>query len=247
MSKTYLILVAIAAVVIGVYFALPDRHFVDGVFPLHDGATVIAYDDRTDGGFSETDFSKQDSLLSFSCKLGGDETQDAWCGLLFDISKGKEAEYRNWTFVDSLVLDVDVEGTGEILMKVWTFDPDVTDIEKPRTYRLLMKEIPLSKGRQRIAIPMDDFYTPDFWFEDGKVDRELNRRHQETVARVEIAPGWNQPRGQGFSLKFYSITAKGVSNFFFGALMFIMLALMVVAIGKTHSFHKEVEKAESEK
>ena len=40
MTKTYVILVAIAAVVLGVYFALPDRHFADNVFPLHDGATV---------------------------------------------------------------------------------------------------------------------------------------------------------------------------------------------------------------
>jgi hypothetical protein len=108
-----------------------------------------------------------------------------------------------------------------------------------------MKELSLSGGRERISIPFEQFYTPDFWFDDEHVDRTLNRRHQETVARIEIAPGWNQPHGKNFSLKFYSITAKGVSNFAFGVVMFIMLGLMIVAIGRTHSFHKD--KLESDK
>ena len=241
MAKTYIILVAIAAVVLGVYFALPDRHFADNVLPLHDGATVFEYDDKSDGGSSEVTFALADSSLSFSCMLGADTDKSAWCGLLFDLSQGEKAEYRNWTFVDSLIFDLESSGTDEILVKVWTFDPDVTDIKKPRTFRLLMKELPLAKGRQRIAIPFEQFYTPDFWFDDEHVDRKLNRRHQETVARVEIAPGWNHPRGKKFSLKIYSIVAQGVSNFAVGVVMFLMLGLMIVAIGRTHSYNKENE------
>lgn len=246
MAKTYIILVAIAAVVLGVYFALPDRHFTDNVFPLHDGASVFEYDDKSDGGSSEVTFALADSSLSFSCMLGADTAKSAWCGLLFDLSQGEKALYRNWTFVDSLIFELESSGTDEILVKVWTFDPDVTDIKKPRTFRLLMKELPLSKDRQRISIPFEQFYTPDFWFDDEHVDRTLNRRHQETVARVEIAPGWNHPRGKKFSLKFYTITAKGVSNFTFGVVMFIMLGLMIVAIGRTHSYNKEHEDKSAE-
>ena len=246
MAKTYIILVAIAAVVLGVYFALPDRHFADNVFPLHDGASVFEYDDKSDGGSSEVTFALADSSLSFSCMLGADTAKSAWCGLLFDLSQGEKALYRNWTFVDSLIFELESSGTDEILVKVWTFDPDVTDIKMPRTFRLLMKELPLSKGRQRISIPFEQFYTPDFWFDDEHVDRTLNRRHQETVARVEIAPGWNHPRGKKFSLKFYTITAKGVSNFTFGVVMFIMLGLMIVAIGRTHSYNKEHEDKSAE-
>ena len=246
MAKTYIVIVAIAAVILGVYFALPDRHFVDSVFPLHDGASVFEYDDKGDGGSSEVTFSLTDSSLSFSCALGADTAKSAWCGLLFDLSQGEKAQYRNWTFVDSLIFELESSGTDEILVKVWTFDPDVTDITKPRTFRLLMKEIPLTKGRQRIAFPFEQFYTPDFWYDDEHVDRKLNRRHQETVARVEIAPGWNHPRVKKFSLKFYSITAKGVSNFAFGVVMFLMLGLMIVAIGRTHSYNKENESKKAE-
>ena len=246
MAKTYIIIVAIAAVILGVYFALPDRHFVDSVFPLHDGASVFEYDDKADGGSSEVTFALTDSSASFSCMLGADTAKSAWCGLLLDLSQGEKAEYRNWTFVDSPIFELESSGTDEILVKVWTFDPDVTDISKPRTFRLLMKEIPLTKGRQRIAFPFEQFYTPDFWYDDEHVDRTLNRRHQETVARVEIAPGWNHPRGKKFSLKIYSITAQGVSNFAFGVVMFLMLGLMIVAIGRTHSYNKEHEDKSAE-
>ena len=66
MAKTYIVIVAIAAVILGVYFALPDRHFVDSVFPLHDGASIFEYDDKADGGASDVTFALTDSSASFS-------------------------------------------------------------------------------------------------------------------------------------------------------------------------------------
>lgn len=240
MNKTYAVLALIAAVVLGVYNVLPNRYFSESVFPLAAESSVIAYDDLTDGGSSSVEFNLQDSLLDFSCTLGGDSAKAAWCGLLFDLNKagGEEALYRNWTFVDSVVFDMESYGTGEVLVKIWTFDPDVTDPKVAKTFRLLMKELPLTSGRQRVALPMEQFYTPDFWYKDAKVDTTLNRRHQETVARVEIAPGWNQPKGKKFGLKIYSVSAIGVSNLFFGIVLFIMVVLMIIAIGRRHSLHK---------
>lgn len=239
MVKTYAILAAIVAVVLGVYFATPDRYFTEAVFPLGSENSVVAYDDKSDGGLSEIEFDLKDSSLDFSCTLGADESRGAWCGLVFDMSHGDKKKFRNWTFVDTLVFDVDAHGTGEVLLKVWTFDPDVTNMEVARSFRLLLKEFPLTEGRQRVAIPMEQFYTPEFWYTDGKIDPTMNRRHQETVARLEIAPGWNQKRGQKFSLKIYEVSAKGVSNFGFGVVLFIILGLTVVAIGRKNSCEKK--------
>ena len=245
MTKTYAILVAVAAVVLGVYFMHPARYFVDAVFQPHESIKVVAYDDEVDGGSSKTKFDVNDSSLAFSCTLGGTEEQSAWCGLLFDLRRVEDNLFRDWSFVDSLIFDVEASGTDEILVKVWTYDPAVTDTTKPRTYRLLMKELPLTGGHQRIAVPMEQFYTPEFWYKDEHVDTSLIDRHQETVARFEIAPGWKHPRGKEFSLKFYGIFAKGLSNFAFGVVMIAMLILMIVAIGRTHSYHKD--KLESDK
>jgi hypothetical protein len=245
MAKTFITIVVIAVAVIIAYFALPSRYFTDSVFPLTENASVSAYDDTYDGGTSKMTFGQTDSSLSFSCSLGGTEEQSAWCGFVIDLRKEDEKRYRDWTFVDSMVFDLSAKGTDEILVKIWTYDPDVTDTLKARTFRLLMKEIPLTEGRQRIAIPMEHFYTPEFWFKDEHVDTTMVDRHQETVARVEFAPGWNHPRGKEFSLVVYGITAKGLSNFAFGVVLFIMLGLMIVAIGRSHS-SKEHDEASQE-
>lgn len=234
MKKTYTILAAIAAIVLIVYALLPDQKFEESVFPLEEDVTVFGYDDTVDGGESVAHTDIGDSVLSFDCTLGADTTKSAWCGILWNADPDSAMAYRNWTFVDSLILDVEAEGTHEILLKVWAFDPDVTDIRKPKTFRLLMKEVHLRAGRRRVAIPMAHFYIPNFWYDDNKVDKELNRRHQENIARVEIAPGWNQPRGKKFSLKIYSVKAVGISNLYFGIVMGVFLLLTIVAVGRRH-------------
>ena len=242
MAKTYIIIVAIAAVILGVYFALPDRHFVDSVFPLHDGASVFEYDDKADGGSSEVTFALTDSSASFSCMLGADTAKSAWCGLLLDLSQGEKAEYRNWTFVDSLIFELESSGTDEILVKVWTYDPDVTDMQKSNTFKMLLKEVPVKTGRNKIAIPFEHFYIPDFWYDDLGVKRSKNRLHHESVARVEISAGWKQPRGKNFVVNVREIFASGISNTAYGIFLFIILGLMIVAIGRSHPVKEYDEK-----
>lgn len=240
MKKTWLILALIAAATLVVYFGTPIRFFTDGVVPLDNLKKVVAYDDKVDGGMSEISFAVQDSVLNFSCTLGESE-KGGWCGLLFDLRRQEDGGLvsRDWNFVDTIVVDVDAKGTSEILVKIWTLDPEVTDTNVARSFRLLMKEFPLQDGRQRVSIPLEQFYTPDFWFNDNHVDTTLVDRHQEAVVRLEIAPGWNQPHGQQFSLKVYSIEAKGLSNKVFGGVLFVMLVLTIVAVGRRHSEHHE--------
>lgn len=242
MKKTYIILVVVAAVTLLVYSLLPKKIFEEVVFPMDDSISVLGYDDSTDGGESVAHLVSSDSAISFDCKLGTDTTKSAWCGLLWNMDPAGNKLYRNWTFVDSLIFDVDAEGTNEVLLKLWTYDPDVTDVTKARTFRLLMKEMPLRKGRQRVSIPMDHLYTPDFWYETSGANRELTSRHQETVARLEIAPGWNQARGKKFTVKFYSAKAIGVSNIAFGIVLFIFLILTIVAVGRRHQIKNDIEK-----
>ena len=243
MKKTYAVLAIVAAAILVAYALLPDRSFSEVVFPLSEGVTLDKYDDRLDGGSSEASMDLHDSSADFSCTLGTDTAVFAWCGLLWNFDPQGEKNYRNWMFVDSLVFDIDAKGTDEILVKVWTYDPDVTDIEKVQTFKLLLKEIPLKAGRQRIAIPMEQLYTPEFWYENAGVDQKYNKRHQESVARFEITPGWNQPRGKEFSLKIYAITAVGVSNFYFGIVLGVFLLLTIVAVGRRHHLKNDSEES----
>ena len=242
MKKTYAVLAIVAAAILVAYALLPDRSFSEVVFPLSEGVALDKYDDRLDGGSSEASMDLHDSSADFSCTLGTDTAVFAWCGLLWNFDPQGEKNYRNWMFVDSLVFDIDAKGTDEILVKVWTYDPDVTDIDKVQTFKLLLKEIPLKAGRQRIAIPMEQLYTPEFWYENAGVDQKYNKRHQESVARFEITPGWNQPRGKAFSVKVHSISANGVSNFYFGVVLFAFLIITIIAVGRSHKVHNDEDK-----
>jgi hypothetical protein len=241
MKKTYIILGSIAAVVLAVYLLLPDVLFEELVFPMDKGTTVLAYDDRADGGESTTTFKVTDSELSFECSLGADTSKFSWCGLLWNFDPDSLKEFRNWIFVDSLIFDLDVSGTREVLVKLWAYDPDVTDIRKPKTFRLLMKEMPLHDGHNRVSIPMEQLYTPEFWSEDIKTEVNLKQRHHETMARLEIAPGWNQARGTSFSLKIHSIKAVGVSNFNYGIVLAIFVVLTIIAVGWRHKVKSDEE------
>ncbi|MBR4916795.1 MAG: CIA30 family protein [Fibrobacter sp.] len=243
MKKTYAVLAIAAIAVLVIYFCLPDRNFSESVFPVPEGATFDKYDDRSDGGMSEVALSVKDSSAFFSCSLGADTAGPAWCGLLWNFDPKGEKDYRNWTFVDTIFLDVKAAGTKQVLLKVWTFDPDVTDLEKQQTFKLLMKEVPLEPGkRQTVAIPMEELYTPEFWYGNAGVDPKFNKRHQESVARVEIAPGWEQARGTAFALEIYGIHASGVSNFYFGIVLFAFLGFTIVAVGLRHKDHGDEDK-----
>jgi hypothetical protein len=104
MKKTYIILSAIAAVVLLVYLLLPKVTFEEMVFPLENGASLLAYDDQGDGGMSRIEFGKEAEAVSFRCTLGEDTTLAAWCGLLWNFDPDSAKLYRNWSLVDSLVL-----------------------------------------------------------------------------------------------------------------------------------------------
>lgn len=244
MKKTWSILAVIAVATVVAYFALPIRFFVENIIPFENEIRPVAYDDESDGGTSKVTFDVSESGVDFSCVLGSAEEKAGWCGLIFDL-RNREGELyynRDWSFVDTVIFDVEASGTNEILVKLWAYDEDVTDTNVARTYRLLMKELPLTGGRQRVAIPLEQFYTPDFWYADNHVDTSLVERHQDEIVRLEIAPGWNQPRGQKFALKFYGIQAKGLSNATFGGVLFVMLILTIVAVGRKHAFEVETRK-----
>lgn len=242
MKKTYTILSCIAVLVLVVYYLIPDSFFVETVFPMEEGVTITKYDDRDDGGQSDASLEIKDSTLNFKCRLGLDTTKYAWCGMLWNFDPDTLKAYRNWIFVDTLVLDLTTKGTNEILVKLWAYDPDVTDVKKKRSFRLLMKEVASAGGHERLAVPMEQFYTPDFWYKDGHVDRALNNRHQESMALLEISSGWNHPRGEDFTLVIHEISAKGLSNFWFGVVLFVFLGLTIVAVGFRHHVKNDESK-----
>lgn len=231
MSHRGTILAIIAIVILVIYIAVPKHQFVKSVFPLRPSERVSVYDDNSDGGYSTVRMGLVDSLLDFECTLGKDTTKPAWCGLIWEMDAEKKGSYENWTLVDSLILDIEsVEKTG-IVLKVWTYDPDVTDETKLNTFRQLIKEVPLNKGNNHIALAMEDLYVPDFWYEQTGTSKNLTQRHQEHVARVEITPGWDVKHGDHLEIKIKKIEARGIGNIELAIFLGAYLILAIIAIG----------------
>lgn len=233
MKRLYAALSILCLISALLYWLLPYSHFSEEIYPLHPGTVLFAYDDADDqsDGISQKELSVDDSSLIFSCRLHTGK-RAAWCGLLLDFSPDSNGNYRNWMLVDSLIFDLEVSGTKEFLLKLWTYDPDVTNPKNKHSFRLLIKELDaLSEGRQRVALALEDFYVPDYWFEFQKVDRNLTQKHLEGVARLEIAPGWNTARGKPFSFRIYSIETKGISSIPLGFLLLIFLIAITIVVG----------------
>ena len=59
---------------------------------------------------------------------------------------------------------------------------------------------------------------------------------------MEISAGWKQPRGKNFVVNVRDISVSGVSNKAYGIFLFMILGLMVVAIGRSHPVKEYDEK-----
>jgi hypothetical protein len=59
---------------------------------------------------------------------------------------------------------------------------------------------------------------------------------------VEISAGWKQPRGKNFVVNVREIFASGISNTAYGIFLFMILGLMIVAIGRSHPVKEYDEK-----
>ena len=231
MKNLYILLSGISALALIIYALVPNREFKESLYPISESTIVSTYDDQAEGGNSVAQLSIVDSVLLFNCKLHNDSTKPAWCGLIWNLNSQNKNNYRNWTFVDSLILDITSQNINEIIIKVWTYDPDVTDPSKVNSFRPLIKEWPLKGGEERLAIPMSELYIPTFWFQQNNVNKKLKQRHQESVARFEIAPGWKVARDSEFSISIKSINVKGISNLAFGVILFFFLVIVSIAIG----------------
>ncbi len=233
MAKRIAILSVAVVCIFIAYVLVPKREFSISIFPLRTNENVFAYDDLADGGSSVSRMTVSDSALDFECTLGADASK-AWCGIIWTFAENtptKKWRYENWSLVDSILLRVYSETASEIIVKVWTFDPDVTNRDSLHTFRQMLKEVPLKKGDNRISIAFDEFYVPDFWFAQTGAGKELVQRHKEHVARFEITPGWDAKRGVPMKFRIFSVSAKGTGTVELAIFLAVSVLIVVVALG----------------
>jgi len=109
-------------------------------------------------------------------------------------------------------------------VQILTYDPD-NRMEKPA-----LKELHLNPGTTRYSIPIEHFYTPDYWFEQQKAKNTHNARRFSSVTGLELFSGWKNPIDTPLELKTESICAEGFSNASFAVLVVYLAILIGIAI-----------------
>lgn len=232
MSKFYslrALLALLGLIGIVIYALLPARERFENLLPTPKAlGEFYVYDDSSSGGSSRAYLSPSDTLVLFDFALGADTSKPAYCAFGWDFAKKGR---RNWSFMDSVVLEVRATGMDQVILKVMTHDPDYSREGENATLRPLIKEVPVSGQWQRIAVAVEDLYVPDYWYQDNGVKTRNDSKHLESVVRFEFSPGWEVSRGKPLGLQVRQIQVRGASNLYFGLLVGWLLLLIVAALG----------------
>jgi len=159
---------------------------------------------------------------AFKCILS---KEDGHCGMGFSFS-----ESENWNLVDFLVIDmqssVDFE---DLIVQILTMDFRTNENDRS-TMKPLIKELKLNKNKIRYSIPMEHFYTPDYWFEQQKVKDNQNSKRFSSVAGMEMFSGWKNKTDKPLELEIKNVCLERVNNTRFVILVIYIGILIATAI-----------------
>jgi len=158
--------------------------------------------------------------FAFKCSL---LYETGTCGIGFSLD-----ETRNWNLMDYLVLDLQSSANfKELIVSVQTYDPGHTKSGDRSSLKPVMKEVELT-GKKRYSIPMEQFYTPDYWFEQQNVRNANNPKRFSIVTGLELFAGWKNQANTELELKIESVCVEGHSNTPF-VLLVIYIGILIMA------------------
>jgi len=159
---------------------------------------------------------------AFKCVLS---KESGHCGMGFSFN-----ETENWNLVDFLVVDMQSSADfEELILQILTID-FITNEKDRSTMKPLIKELKLDKNKKRYSIPMEHFYTPDYWFEQQKVRDNHKSKRFSSVAGIEVFSGWKNKTDKPLELEIKGICLEGVNNTRFVILVIYIVILITIAI-----------------
>ncbi|MDR2582086.1 MAG: hypothetical protein LBC75_01230 [Fibromonadaceae bacterium] len=158
----------------------------------------------------------------FKCTLS---KEGGHCGMGFSFN-----ETENWNLMDFVTIDMQSSADfEELIVQILTIDPHTKETDRS-TMKPLIKELKLEQNKKRYPIPIEHFYTPDYWFEQQKVKETNNSKRFSAVAGMEIYSGWKNKIDKSLELKIEGICLEGVSNTRFVILVIYIGILIATAI-----------------
>ena len=216
MKKRYLRAVLFFLGIVGIiaYVLFPSERKVECI---EKELNFYSYVDSTSG--VQTAEIKPPAFKCILSKEGGH------CGIGFSFK-----ETDNWNLMDFLVIDMQSSADfKELIVQILTIDSHTKEYDRS-TMKPLIKELKLEPNKKRYSIPMEHFYTPDYWYEQQKVKENHNAKRFSNVAGMDIYSGWKNKTNKPLELKIESVCLEGVNNTRFVILVIYICILIATAI-----------------
>ena len=230
-ARKYAILLLLALMGVGVYVGAPSPRKSLRLVPSPAARAVLeTFSDSGVTGKSHVTLADRGDTLVAAITLSAPQGKDAWAGIGWRIADlgGNKA---NWTFMDTLHVQIRAQGISEVQLTILTFDPDHTKPTDRSTYRQMIKEIPVKSEWTSIALPAELFYIPEWWYAQQGVDRKLDSKHLEGVFRLDLSPSPGAPREVPLQIEVRSLDLVGKSSRNLAILLGYILLLTLIALG----------------
>ena len=220
------VVLLVAWIVLFVKFGTSEQQ----LFP---GSTyqVYAVSDASVGGFSTTELSHGDSLISARVNIrSGMAYPYAGVGInLLSVNNRPASGYFDFSDFDSLVIDVETGRMQRVSVKILNDDPVYSKKNVYQSYRPMVAQAPVQiRGKKSgVAISMLDFKVPEWWLAMQGLDEDDGLRYMNRGMLFEICNGEGTMLGIPDEIVVRSIRLWG-ENRTFKALMYVALVVLVL-------------------
>ncbi|NLB63290.1 MAG: hypothetical protein GX801_04195 [Fibrobacter sp.] len=226
--KKYLFLFAVGVASLLTFHFSTDAHHLNQILPKSNQYVKSFH--NWDEQPSKITTTLSDSNLQVALFLQGETGHAPWVAVQINLWDYFD-KHLNWMFVDTLFIDVESDDISELQVKILTFDPDLSNPKEYSTYKVLSKEIPLQKGRQKIGIRLEDFYIPEWWFAQKDKEKKFTSKHWEKVGYLELSTTGEAKTHQDLSYTIHSISVQETQKTHLKILLSILFILALIAIG----------------
>lgn len=203
------------------------------LFPTSDSSTITAYayDDRHDGGHSQSGVQMDDSLLTFGFRLSsGANFPYAGLGLvLTSDAQVLLGDFFDLSGYDSLRLELRSNRASQARLQLLTHDPNLTRADDPMSKRFFIQSIPLTRSFQTVRVPMANFQAPEWWFDHHSMHPEYGLKFMNRATNLEFSTAGGTLLGIPDTIEVRAIVFYG-ENHLVNQISLILSLLLLIGV-----------------
>lgn len=147
------------------------------------------------------------------------------------IPESNGSKWQSFDADDSLVMEISSNREGPVLVQLSSFDPKITKLDNPISFRVLESGVTVTEKVRRIAIPLHQFRVANWWKTQFKVPPEDHELFLDSVCTVEWVFNDSTRFGQVDTFRIHSFQLKKNTKkilSFYLAVFSLTVALSVV-------------------